>query len=214
MGIAETLAAKTVSENILQKVFSVIVGICSTIWIGFAAGARITSPIDIAGYVGDYLGLSRAADKLTPVTSWSAEPRHLALFIGAAVIAGMLFNLSAAPTVPIQSSAAQAAWVFFLVAVQGAGFFVTLGICVSLGVIAFGFAWLQAGDSVARPLAWTALWTNLAINALGAFYPLSLLLIWFSVSYKGNIPEDSSREYTQPTGAAPSASSPLGRREY
>lgn len=214
MGIAETLAAKTVSENILQKIFSITVGICSTIWICFAAGFRITSPIDIAGHVGDYLGISRTAEKLAPVAAWSAEPRHLPLFIGAAVIAGILFNLSAAPTVPIQGSAAQAAWVFFLAAMQGAGFFATLGICVSLGVAAFGFAWLQAGDSRGRPLAWTALWTNLTVNALGAFYPFSLLLIWFSVSCKGEIPEDSSREYTQPTGAVPSASSPLGRREY
>ncbi|WP_146060546.1 hypothetical protein [Amycolatopsis sp. CA-128772] len=132
MAIAETLVTKAMSENLLQKTVYVLVGLCSTLWMGFALCAQVTAPVTIAERVGIYLGFDRAAATLAPVASWFSEPSHLPLLIGAAAVAGVLFNLGGARTVPIHANAPAIAWIFFLPAVQGAGLLTAASVCLGL----------------------------------------------------------------------------------
>ncbi|WP_206796275.1 hypothetical protein [Amycolatopsis sp. MtRt-6] len=194
MAIAEALAAKTVSENFLHKVVSVVAGICSTIWLSFAVIAQIIAPTTIAAHVGDFLGFTQVSEKLMPVVSWADEPRHLPLFLGAAALAGVLFNLNSAPTVPIHAVASEMAWMSFLVAVQGAGFFAAAGICVGVSCAAVGIAWLRDRRDGAAWIGWTLVNINIETNVLQALYPVSLVASWFLASYRGDLPAKRSRE--------------------
>lgn len=194
MAIAETLAAKTVSENFLHKVVSAVVGICSTIWLSFAVIAHITVPTAIAAHVGDFLGFTQVSKKLTPVASWADEPRHLPLFLGAAALAGVLFNLNSAPTLQIHAVASEIAWLSFLVAVQGAGFFAAAGICVGVSCAAVGIAWLRDRRDGPAWDGWMLVHINIEMNALQGLYPVSLVVSWFLASYRGDLPAERSRE--------------------
>ncbi|WP_328604782.1 hypothetical protein OG943_32770 [Amycolatopsis sp. NBC_00345] len=209
MAIVETLAAKSINENFLQKVASVAVGACSTLWIGFAVCLYITNPITIAGRVGEYLGFEHFPEKLLPAAEWAADPKRLQLFIGAAVIAGILFNIGATPILTARHSAPHAAWLFFLFAVQGAGFWTTMGTCAAVSVLAFAFSWISTDGPRDKTLSRIVLIKNIYTNIILMFYPLSLLVMWFFASYRGDLPADSSREHPQPTGAAPVPSRPI-----
>ncbi|WP_158684409.1 hypothetical protein [Amycolatopsis orientalis] len=209
MAIAETLAAKTISENILQRLAFTAVGICSTLWMAFAALLHITEPTAIAERVGDYLGFPNVQEKLSPVAAWAAEPRHGALFIGAAVIAGILFNLGATPILTVKNSAPRIAWVFFLFAVQGTELLTSATIVAVTSLLAFVSSWFAAGESRDIVISLIVLAKNIFVNLIVMFYPISVLASWFLASYGGEMPADLSRERPQPTGAATTPPAPV-----
>jgi hypothetical protein len=214
MAIAEALAVKTVSENFLHSVLSFAVGVCSTVWVCFAVFGRVATPSVIAERVGDFLGFTRVSEKLLPVVSWADEPRHLPLFLGAAAVAGVLFNLSATEVLKIRTVASEVAWLFFLIALQGAGFLATAGICIGVSCGALGCAWLTNRGEDRQWVVWIYFRANIELNALQAIYPLTLLGSWFTAAYRGDRPADPSREDPQPTGSAIVSFSPLRGREY
>lgn len=213
MAIAETLAAKTISESFLQKLATIIVGVCSTMWISFAMCAMTTAPVTIAGRVATYLGFAQVDIALRPIEHWFSEPTRAPLFVGLAILAGVMFNLGGAPILPIHVSAPMLAWVFFLPAVQGIGVVAASGIAFAVGCCGFLLAWTRSNDPYSRQHVRIAVQSNALANVFIAFFPFSFLFAWFLVSYRGDLPAGGSGEDTKPTGAAPAPSGPLWRRE-
>ncbi|WP_336159997.1 hypothetical protein [Amycolatopsis sp. VC5-11] len=210
MALIEAMTTKGISEKLLHRSLYGLVGSIVTLWLGFSILAHVTDPAAIIMRVGDYLGINGTDRRLAPISAWVSEPRHHALFVGAAVVAGVLFNIGAARILAIHSSAPPLAWVFFLPAVQGLGFQDAALICLEVTGAILGLALISGGDRHERQRVLSTFWRNLLENLFLITFPLALLLLWSVAAYNGERPTArNSSENPKQTGRTPLPPGPL-----
>lgn len=187
MAMIQKAAEHLMPASTVKAVVSMVFGTFVCGWLlSCVLRSEVLPPLRLVNDVAQYLGVDNVGRFVTPVERWCAKPERHPLFVFIAFIGALLFNLSASRVV-FSKTAADFAWLFTLVAVQGIGARDVAIICGALSLGLFLLAYIyERGFQHAQTMGQTWCAHVLGRNFVAAFFvatmPVFVLVSWvFSI---------------------------------